>query len=142
MSNPRLDVARSKMERLDTELKALLAQHGEDEATWPAGVMERSNRLVRGMDKATEEFDALSARGDRIEAIRQAAMDPRNVEAGCAGGRDAGVGRVRLAWQHRLPGQRGRSAVPCADRLRRDGRFGAGIACEARRDGQGGQVQR
>lgn len=82
MSNRPLDQARSKMEQLSTELSAITSLHGDDESTWPPGILERSNRLVRGLEKATETYDALSARGDRIEAIRQAAMDPRNIEAG------------------------------------------------------------
>jgi HK97 family phage major capsid protein len=85
MSNPRLDAARSKVDRLNAELGALLTLHGDDEGQWPAGVLERSNRLTRGMEKAAEEFDALSSRGDRIEAIRAAAMDPANRESGFGG---------------------------------------------------------
>src|SRR5665811_1960356 len=85
MSNKPLELARSKMDRLQAELSALLSSHGDDESKWEPGIMERSNRLVRGIDKAALEYDALSERGDKIEAIRQAAMDPRNVEAGSQG---------------------------------------------------------
>jgi HK97 family phage major capsid protein len=100
MSNLRLDAARSKVDRLNAELQALLTLHGDDEGQWPAGVLERSNRLTRGMDKAAEEFDALSSRGDRIEAIRAAAMDPRNRESGFGGRAQApsSHGDVVRAW--------------------------------------------
>jgi HK97 family phage major capsid protein len=85
MSNKPLELARSKMDRLQAELTALLSSHGDDESKWEPGILERSNRLVRGIDKAALEFDALSERGDKIEAIRQAAMDPRNIESGFGG---------------------------------------------------------
>lgn len=85
MSNRPLEQARSKMERLQAELAALLSSHGDDESKWEPGIMERSNRLVRGIDKAALEYDALSERGDKIEAIRQAAMDPANRESGFGG---------------------------------------------------------
>jgi len=97
MSNRPLDQARSKMEQLSTELSAITSLHGDDESTWPPGILERSNRLVRGLEKATETYDALSARGDRIEAIRQAAMDPRNIEAGSQG-RDGVHFSATRAW--------------------------------------------
>jgi hypothetical protein len=90
MSNKPLELARSKMDRLQAELTALLSSHGDDESKWEPGILERSNRLVRGIDKAALEFDALSERGDKIEAIRAAAMDPRNVEAGWSQGPRAG----------------------------------------------------
>src|SRR5450631_1380830 len=80
-----LDRARSKMESLSTEMSSILSLHGEDESTWPPGILERHNRIVKGLDRATLEYDALSARGDKIEAIRQAAMDPRNLENGFGG---------------------------------------------------------
>lgn len=85
MSNRPLDAARSKMEQLSTELASILSLHGEDESAWPPGIVERNNRIIRGLDKATEQFDALSARGDRIEAIRSAAMNPANRESGFGG---------------------------------------------------------
>jgi HK97 family phage major capsid protein len=80
-----LDAARSKMDRLNAELGTILSANGDDESQWAPGIMERSNRLVRGIEKATLEFDALSERGDKIEAIRQAALDPRNRESGFGG---------------------------------------------------------
>jgi HK97 family phage major capsid protein len=80
-----VESARSTIERLSAELSALTALHGEDEAAWPAGVVERNNRLVRGLEKASEVVDAFSARSDRIEMIRQAALDPKNVESGFGG---------------------------------------------------------
>lgn len=97
MSNRPLELARSKMETLSTELRSILSLHGEDESKWEPGIIERHNRIVRGLDKATETYDALSARGDRIEAIRQAAMDPRNVEAGSQG-RDGVHFSATRAW--------------------------------------------
>jgi HK97 family phage major capsid protein len=98
MSTKYLDAARSKMDRLNAELGSFLSAHGDDESKWEPGIMERSNRLVRGIEKATLEFDALSERGDKIEAIRQAAMDPRNVEPGWSQGRGGvHVSAVR-AW--------------------------------------------
>ena len=80
-----LDTARSKLDRLNAELQALLSSHGDDESKWEPGIMERSNRLVRGIDKAALEYDALSERGDKIEAIRAAAMNPANLESGFGG---------------------------------------------------------
>jgi HK97 family phage major capsid protein len=80
-----LDAARSKMDRLNAEIMSIVVANGDDESTWPAGTLERSNRLVRGMEKATLEYDALSERGDKIEAIRAAAMDPANRESGFGG---------------------------------------------------------
>jgi HK97 family phage major capsid protein len=85
MSNRPLEQARSKMEQLSTELASILSLHGEDESKWPPGIVERNNRIIRGLDKATEQYDALSARGDRIEAIRSAAMNPANRESGFGG---------------------------------------------------------
>ena len=126
MSNS-LDTARSKVERLSAEMTSLLTLHGEDESAWPAGVLERSNRLTRGMEKAVEEADALSARGERIEMIRQAAMDPRNVEAGCAGGRGGPSRRdATRAWDgfdsrgsigslDNEDGLRSRALIACAE---------------------------
>jgi hypothetical protein len=73
------------METLSTELRSILSLHGEDESKWAPGIMERHNRIVTGLDRATEQYDALSARGDRIEAIRSAAMDPANRESGFGG---------------------------------------------------------
>jgi HK97 family phage major capsid protein len=80
-----LELARSKMEQLSTELRSILSLHGEDESQWPPGILERSNRITVGLDKATERYDALSERGDRIEVIRRAAMDPANRESGFGG---------------------------------------------------------
>src|SRR5665647_2151947 len=73
------------MEALSIEMSSILSLHGEDESKWAPGILERHNRIVRGLDKATETYDALSARGDKIEAIRAAAMDPRNRESGFGG---------------------------------------------------------
>src|SRR5450759_2118182 len=80
-----LDRARSKMDALSTELGSILSLHGEDESKWNPGILERHNRLIKGLDRATLEYDALSARGDKIEAIRSAAMDPANRESGFGG---------------------------------------------------------
>jgi HK97 family phage major capsid protein len=85
------------MDRLSAELSSIEAANGDDETTWPAGTIERSNRLVRGLEKATLEYDALSERGDKIDAIRQAAMDPRNIEAGSQG-RDGVHLSATRAW--------------------------------------------
>jgi len=95
--NKPLEQARSKMDRLSAELSSIEAANGDDESTWPAGTIERSNRLVRGLEKATLEYDALSERGAKIEAIRQAAMDPRNIEARSQGRDGVHFGATR-AW--------------------------------------------
>jgi HK97 family phage major capsid protein len=73
------------MDALSTELGSILSLHGEDESKWNPGILERHNRLIKGLDRATLEYDALSARGDKIEAIRSAAMDPANRESGFGG---------------------------------------------------------
>jgi len=80
-----LDRARSKMDALSTELGSILSLHGEDESKWNPGILERHNRLIKGLDRATLEYDALSARGDKIEQIRAAAQDPANRESGFGG---------------------------------------------------------
>ncbi|HEY5182504.1 MAG TPA: phage major capsid protein [Dermatophilaceae bacterium] len=80
-----LDRARSKMDALSTELGSILSLHGEDESKWNPGILERHNRLIKGLDRATLEYDALSARGDKIEQIRAAAMNPANRESGFGG---------------------------------------------------------
>src|SRR5665811_1287768 len=85
MSNGPLDRARSKMDALSTELGSILSLHGEDESKWNPGILERHNRLIKGLDRATLEYDALSARGDKIEQIRAAAQDPANRESGFGG---------------------------------------------------------
>jgi HK97 family phage major capsid protein len=125
MSNKPLEMARSKVERLQTELNALLSAHGDDESAWEPGVMERSNRLVRGIEKAALELDALGERGRKIEAIRQAAMDPRNIEAGSQG-RDGVHFSATRAWDgydmrgsigalDSDDGLRGRALIACAE---------------------------
>jgi HK97 family phage major capsid protein len=128
MRNPRLEAARSKMEALSTELGSILSLHGEDESAWPPGIVERHNRIVTGLDRATEQYDALSARGDRIEAIRSAAMDPANRESGFGGRalvRSSGSDAVR-AWDgydsrgsigalDNDEGLRSRALVACAE---------------------------
>jgi hypothetical protein len=123
-----LDAARSKMDRLNAELGTILSANGDDESQWAPGIMERSNRLVRGIEKATLEFDALSERGDKIEAIRQAAMDPRNRESGFGGraqlapsGHDATRAwdgydsRGSLAALDSEDGLRSRALIACAE---------------------------
>ncbi len=126
MSNRPLEVARSKMDRLNAELQSIVVANGDDESTWPAGTIERSNRLVRGMEKATLEFDALSERGDKIEAIRQAAMDPRNVEAGSQGRDRVSSFSATRAWDgfdsrgsignlDNEAGLRSRALIACAE---------------------------
>jgi len=73
------------MDALSTELGSILSLHGEDESKWNPGILERHNRLIKGLDRATLEYDALSARGDKIEQIRAAAMNPANRESGFGG---------------------------------------------------------
>jgi hypothetical protein len=102
------------MDALSTELGSILSLHGEDESKWNPGILERHNRLIKGLDRATLEYDALSARGDTIEVIRAAAMDPANRESGF-GGRaltPSSHGDAVRAWdgydsrgKYRQPGQ-------------------------------------
>lgn len=66
--------AKAKVNRFNTELEALYATHGEDENAWPAGVSERFNRTVTAMQRALNEYEALSDRGEHIAAVRQAAL--------------------------------------------------------------------
>jgi HK97 family phage major capsid protein len=100
MSTKPLEMARSKVDRLQTELTALLSAHGDDESKWEPGIMERSNRLVRGLEKATLEYDALGERGRKIEIIRQAAMDPRNCEPSMGPLYGSGTGHsATRAWE-------------------------------------------
>lgn len=62
------------------------AKWGTDEATMPAGQRERYQRLQNGLKRASAALEDETARGDRLDAIRTAAMDPRNREAGFGAG--------------------------------------------------------
>ena len=62
--------ARADVTRHFTEMEAIRQMHGENEATWPAGVLERYNRTATALERATDRVDALSERGERIAAMR------------------------------------------------------------------------
>jgi len=79
----------NKLEQAEQRLRAALDDvdaheelHGADPSD--PGQAERRNRLIRTAEKAGEAFEAAKAYDAKIEAVRQAAQDPRNVEAGTA----------------------------------------------------------
>lgn len=79
----------NKLELAEETLRAALDDvdaheelHGSDPSD--PGQAERRSRLIRTAEKAGEAFEAAQAYATKIEAVRQAAQDPRNVEAGTA----------------------------------------------------------
>jgi len=85
------------------EAQGIEASWGSDRSKMPAGQAERHERLMKGATAKTREVadltDAHNARAAKIELIKQAAQDPRNVESGFGGahtdGEFASLGRNR-----------------------------------------------
>jgi HK97 family phage major capsid protein len=76
------------------EMNTLEDSFGADRAGWPAGHRERYDRLKQGLQLAARELEDVATRAERMERIREAAQNPRNVERGDAC--DAGAPRSSL----------------------------------------------
>jgi HK97 family phage major capsid protein len=83
------------------EAQGIESAWGTVRSKMPAGQAERHERLMKGVQAKTREVadltNAYNVRAAKIELIREAAKDPRNVEAGSQGrdGEFAQVGRNR-----------------------------------------------
>lgn len=121
MYENKLEAVRAKMAPVSAELEGLVKQYGENESTWPDGIKTRYDRLAKGMQNLIDEFDALSERGEKIEMIRRAAMDPKNIESGDGAGRnldnDFGGSLIRSPKQNVSRAWNGYSAAGSLDRL-------------------------
>lgn len=78
----KLELAEERLRAALDDVDAHEELHGADPSD--PGQAERRNRLIRTAEKAGEAFEAAKAYDAKIEAVRQAAQDPRNVEAGSA----------------------------------------------------------
>jgi HK97 family phage major capsid protein len=78
----KLEIAEESLRAALDDVDAHEALHGADPSD--PGQAERRNRLIRTAEKAGEAFEAAKDRETKIEAVRRAAQDPRNVEAGTA----------------------------------------------------------
>ena len=78
----KLELAEQRLRAALDDVDAHEELHGADPSD--PGQLERRNRLIRTAEKAGEAFEAAKAYDAKIEAVRQAAQDPRNVEAGTA----------------------------------------------------------
>ena len=78
----KLELAEERLRTALDDVDAHEELHGADPSD--PGQAERRNRLIRTAEKAGEAFEAAKAYDAKIEAVRQAAQDPRNVEAGTA----------------------------------------------------------
>ena len=76
-------------EAMATEVRDIESAWGTDPSKMPAGQAERHERLSRGLLAKSREADDLletaRVRAEKIEAIREAAKDPRNLEPGSQG---------------------------------------------------------
>ena len=71
-------------DRLSTDLRSHEAQWGSDLDTMPPGQRERRERLRLGFGNAVRAAEDFEEREAKIDAVRQAAQNPRNVEPGFA----------------------------------------------------------
>lgn len=82
-------VLEAAAEALNDQCVDIESSWGTDRSKMPAGQAERHERLTKGaLAKAREAEDLLGSapiRAEKIEQIRAAAQDPRNVEAGSQG---------------------------------------------------------
>lgn len=78
----KLELAEERLRTALDDVDAHEELHGADPSD--PGQAERRNRLIRTAEKAGEAFEAAKVYDAKIEAVRQAAQDPRNVEAGTA----------------------------------------------------------
>jgi HK97 family phage major capsid protein len=96
-------VLEAAAEALNEQCVDIESSWGTDRSKMPAGQAERHERLTKGaLAKAREAEDLIGSarvRAEKIEAIRLAAQDPRNIEHGADEGRTDGqfaqVGRNR-----------------------------------------------
>lgn len=100
----------SQLAELSTRMAEALADlgnitraYGEDFAAMPAGQRERAERIQRQVRKLDDEIEAVEERERKLEAVRAASSDSRNVEPVSATYRSAPVGST------------GRRANPWAD---------------------------
>lgn len=82
------------------EAQGIESAWGSDRSKMPAGQAERHERLMKGVQAKAREIadltDAHNARAEKIEQIRRAAEDSRNIESGFGGApTDGEFARVR-----------------------------------------------
>lgn len=106
------------------EAQGIESAWGTDRSKMPAGQAERHERLTKGSQTKAREIadltNAANVRAAKIEVIRQAAMDPKNVEHGFGGRSDefASVGRNRSNPWNSLEADISRSDTPDGLRAR------------------------
>ncbi len=91
-----LDAAGQRAESAFQALQDHESSWGHDLDTIPAGQRERRQRLQTALGNASRELEDVATRAEKIEALREAAKDPRNRESGdvtnqWAPGRDPGM---------------------------------------------------
>ena len=79
MSTP-AEAALERMAAALAECQQIEDTFGSDRAAWPAGQVERWERMAAAARAADADAEAALARAEKIEAIREAAKDPKSVE--------------------------------------------------------------
>jgi HK97 family phage major capsid protein len=94
---PALDRLGDQLDAVRAEFQQIVDKFGDDESTWPAGQVERKARLSKQEDRLMADYNLALDRAEQVAAVRAAAKDPKNREAGFAvPGSDTATGNRRF----------------------------------------------